>query len=246
MMLRLDHSSAVPLHAQVEVVLRRLILDPEYQDGKTLPAEEEMAARFGISRNTIRAGINRLVYEGLLVRKRGYGTVVAKPVVRSSRMEEWGSFTREMELLGHQVSIFYLSAKRVSAPNKVANILALREGTSVLKLERVKGFQGERVVSFVSYLHPRTKLHEEDDFHRPLYELIEERSGVIPEHSHESITAVAADCTQGAALDVELGAPLLRRERRVTDSGDRPVEYAVNHYRSDRFVYHLNIKRVVS
>lgn len=246
MNLRLDHDSAVPLHAQVEDVLRELIRDPDYQEGKLLPPEEEMAARFGISRNTLRAGINRMVFEGLLVRRRGYGTVVAQPRVRASRMEAWGSFTREMEARGHQVETFRLNARVIRAPDAAARALGVKAGSPVVRLERIKGFQGERVVRFLSLLHPRTKLNVKDDFSRPLYELIEERSGLIPEHSHESMSAVAADATLARALDVAPGAPLLRRERRVTDPGDRPIEYAVNHYRSDRFLYTLSITRSTS
>ena len=37
--LEIDHSSPVPLHKQVEILLRELIKSPDYQSGKLLPKE---------------------------------------------------------------------------------------------------------------------------------------------------------------------------------------------------------------
>ena len=73
----IDHNSVLPLHHQVEDMLRRLIQDPEYKDGKLLPNEVDIAKKLGISRNTVRQATNKLVYERLLVRKKGVGTKVA-------------------------------------------------------------------------------------------------------------------------------------------------------------------------
>jgi len=73
----LEHGSAIPLHVQVEKMLRDLIRKPEYQNGALLPDEVTLAMKLGISRGTIRAGIGKLVFEGLLQRKAGVGTRVA-------------------------------------------------------------------------------------------------------------------------------------------------------------------------
>ena len=70
----IDHSSVLPLHYQVEDLLRKLIEQPEYQNGKLLPNEVDIAKKLGISRNTVRQATNKLVYEKLLIRKKGVGT----------------------------------------------------------------------------------------------------------------------------------------------------------------------------
>ena len=85
----------LPLHVQAENILRKLIEEPEYKNGKVLPDEVTLSQQLGISRNTLRQAINKLVYEGLLVRKRRVGTkVVRKGLV--SRMKNWRSFSQEM------------------------------------------------------------------------------------------------------------------------------------------------------
>ena len=67
--LRLDPQSRLPLHAQAEELLRELIQRQEYCDGGLLPDEVSLSRRLGISRNTLRAAIGRLVAEGRLERK---------------------------------------------------------------------------------------------------------------------------------------------------------------------------------
>ena len=105
MNLQLDHNSGVPLHQQAEMLLRELIKKPEYQQGKLLPSEVELAQKLNISRNTLRQAINRLTFEGLLVRKKSVGTSVAPaPVMSNAR--NWMSFSQEMKLLGIDVCNF--------------------------------------------------------------------------------------------------------------------------------------------
>ena len=53
----------MPLHAQVERLLRDLIREPAYREGRLLPDEVTLARRLGVSRNTVRAGIARLAFD---------------------------------------------------------------------------------------------------------------------------------------------------------------------------------------
>lgn len=71
---KLDQNSPVPLHAQIEEYLRTLITKKEYKsEGKFLPKEMTMSKKLGVSRNTIRQAINKLVHEGLIERKKRSG-----------------------------------------------------------------------------------------------------------------------------------------------------------------------------
>jgi len=73
MKLRLDPNSTQPLHQQAEELLRTMIQQEEYKKGKLMPNEVELSKELNISRNTLRQAINRLVFEGLLIRKKDYG-----------------------------------------------------------------------------------------------------------------------------------------------------------------------------
>ncbi len=238
----LNPRDPLPLHAQAEQALRGLIREPVYQQGQLLPDEVGLARRMGVSRSTLRAALDRLVREGLLERRRGVGTRV-RPAGTSSNLTAWTSFTREMRALGVEVQTFHCTAVWVRATGEVARALGVDPGTRVLRLDRVRGYHGEPVVYFRSWLHPRLPLQPGDDFQQPLYELIAQRSGVTPVHSEEHLRAVPAKAPIGTWLHVKPGTPLLLRQRRVCDAGGRPLEYALNHYRGDRFTLHLDLHR---
>ena len=238
---RLDHRSALPLHAQAERLLRELIRRPDYRDGGLLPDEVSLSRTLGISRNTLRAALGRLAAEGRLERKAGVGTRVVEPRIHSS-VGAWHSFTREMAAKGIQVETYAVKTTWVSAPTEVARALQVPLGRRVLCLDRVRGWDGQPEVHFRSYLHPRLELTPDSNFQSPLYELIQARCSVIADQSREEFIAVAADQRLARLLEVAAGTPLLRRERTVLDRGRKPVEFAVVHYRCDRFRLTLTLR----
>src|SRR5882762_2484274 len=113
-MLQLDHQSPMPLRAQVEQLLRDLIRLPEYQKGGLLPDEMALAAQLGVSRGTVRSGIGKLVFEGVLERKAGVGTRVSSRHLESG-ISAWRSFTREMASKGISVENFRLDYRLAKA-----------------------------------------------------------------------------------------------------------------------------------
>lgn len=240
--LRLDPKSPLPLHAQAEESLRRLIQQPEFKRGGLLPDEVSLSNSLGVSRNTLRMAIARLVSEGRLERKAGVGTRVTEPRVQSG-IGAWHSFTREMEAKGIKVETYSTSVRFVPATAAVARALKIPEKKNVLCMDRVRGWDGTPEADFLSYFHPRLGLTKEEDFSQPLYELMRERSGVVADQSLEEFIAVSADKRLARLMKVRMGTPLLRRERTVLDAGQRPVEYAIVHYRCDRFRLTLNLRQ---
>lgn len=103
----LNHSSSIPLHVQIEEQLREAIKSEEYQKGIKLPNEVDLSKQLGISRSTLRQSINKLVYEGLLVRKKGVGTFANRTSI-SSKAQNWLSFSQEMKALGIETKNYEL------------------------------------------------------------------------------------------------------------------------------------------
>jgi GntR family transcriptional regulator len=242
MKLRIDHQNKIPLHLQVEELMRKLIDAPEFKNGAFLPKEVELANRLGVSRNTIRQATNKLEYEGLLVRKKGVGTKAAPKKTLSTGLDHWYSFTREMQERGIQVENLTLKADYVKADEKVSRFFNIRLHKTVVRLIKLKGSEGQPIVYFESYFHPRIGLTVEDDFSRPLYSLLEEKFGVLVIRSSENISASLAG-DNASLLKVPKESPILIRERFVYDPGDRPIEYNIGYYRADKFTYSIDIKK---
>lgn len=223
-------------------MLRELIEKPEYQNGKLLPNEINLAKKLGISRSTVRQATNKLVYERLLVRKKGVGTKVAKNNI-TTKLNKWTSFTHEMDEKGMVFKNYSIKVTMVQPDKEIQQLFNIRDGVKVLRMERLKGPDSGPVVYFISYFHPRTELTADDDFSKPLYETLERDHHIVATVSKEGISAILADTKLSKLLQIKVGDPILFRKRVVCDAGDRPIEYNLGYYRADRFTYTIDIER---
>lgn len=242
MNISIDHKSHIPLHIQAELLLRELIKDPVYQAGKLLPNEVDLAKKLAISRTTLRQALNKLVYEELLVRKKGYGTKVA-PSKISSKSMNWLSFSQEMKARGIPVKNYELHVSWVYPDEQIANLFDIKTDKKILKLERLRGGAEGAFVYFISYFHPRIGLTGEEDFKQPLYEMLETEHSVIANLSKEEISAITANKFIAGKLEVETGSPILFRKRFVYDQGDRAMEYNLGYYNAESFIYTVESRR---
>ena len=240
----IDHKSSIPLHAQVENLLRELIGSDEYKKGKFLPNEVSFAKQLGISRNTVRQATHKLVYEGLLIRKKGIGTKVADQSV-DTRINNWLSFTQEMKSKGIEIKNFEIDTEWVEASEEIAEFFRIQPGKKILKMSRLRGRIDYPFVYFISYFHPMVGLTGNEDFSKPLYEILEKEHSVVAKLSKEEISARAADKFLAHKLNINTGDAILKRKRFVFDPGSRPIEYNIGYYRADSFVYTIESERDV-
>lgn len=240
----LDHDSKVPLNKQAEDALRSLIQHPDFSKGELFPKETDLAQRWGISRNTLRQAINNLVKEGLLERKKRLGTRVTKQKI-STNLNNWMSFTHEMESMGLSFKNLMLKVEKKPANEEVANGLQVEEKTELICLKRIRSTDESPMVYFESYFHPRLGISDEETFEKPLYDLLDEKYNIIPVYSQEEIKAIAASKKIADLLKIKEGEPVLERKRLVLDAGRRPIEYNNCYYRSDWFTYSIEIKRSI-
>jgi len=238
----IDHKSPIPLHIQTENLLREIIIEPEYQNGKLLPNEVELAKMLAISRTTLRQAINKLVFEGLLIRKKRTGTRVAQNTV-SSKSNNWLSFSQEMKLRGIAIKNFELHITWEYPDQSLANFFEIKPDRKILKMEKVRGKPEEPFVYFISYFHPRIGLTGDEDFKRPLYEMLENDYSTVATLSKEEISARAAEPLIADKLRISDGSPVLLRKRFVFDQGERPIEYNLGYYKAESFVYTVESRR---
>jgi GntR family transcriptional regulator len=240
--LKLNPTSLKPLHQQAEELLREMILLPEYMNGKLLPSEVELSREMNISRNTLRQAINKLVFEGLLIRKKWYGTTVAPKNVMSNA-RNWMSFSQEMSSLGITVKNFELHVSHRVPDEGVAAFFETESDRRLLCIERLRGGVEMPFVYFISWFSPRTGMTGEENLSKPLYEIMEKEYGVVVKTSREKVSAEGASEYVAEKLGIEPGAPILVRKRQVYDVDNRPVEYNIGYYRADSFTYAIEFTR---
>lgn len=240
--LQLNHESSVPLHKQAEDMLRKLITMEEYQSGKLLPNEVDLARQLNISRNTLRQAINKLVMEGYLVRKKGFGTQVVHKSITGG-VKNWLSFSQEMKQLGIQVRNFEL-ALSYRTPDKIAaRFFQIKDKQKCFVMERVRGNISYPFVYFISYFNPTIPFTGNEDFTQPLYSILESRFGITVKTSKEEISAGLAGKFLSRKLDIGPKEPVLIRKRFVYDINGVPIEYNLGYYRADSFTYTIEATR---
>ena len=234
-----DPSSPVPLHAQVQTIVRRMLDQPPYRDGAVLPDEITLAEQLKVGRGTVRQAIGALVNEGLVERRRGAGSRrVPKPI--TGDLAAFRSFSREMAHAGVAVRLIAASLERRAAPALVAERLGIAVGESIPYLIRVRGDDHGPIALFTSWFAPSVDLRSGDDLASPLYQLIGTRGGPQPASSEEELLAVRPSAEVARRLSGDIDLPVLERRRRVLAADGSCFEYAVVHYRSDRF--HLRLQ----
>ncbi len=240
--IKVDQGNSLPLYVQIEEQLRSLIQKTEYQEGKKLPGEMELAQKLGVARSTIRQAINALVVDGLVTRRKSAGTFVCRKPI-ASKARNWRSFSQEMSQLGVKVRNYELHVSWCRANAELAAFFGVGIGSKLLKLERVRGSEQRAFVHFISYFNPSIGLTPEEDFTKALYELLETKFGRIAKTSIEELSAICADEQLAQRLEIQMGNPILQRKRLVYDSENQPLEWNIGFYRADSFVYTVESHR---
>lgn len=242
--MKLDHNSDKPLHIQAEEILRGFIESEEYKNGKLLPNEVDLSKQLHISRNTLRQAINKLVFEGLLVRKKGFGTKVVKKGIVGG-VKNWLSFSQEMKMLGIEIRNFELHVSLKRPTEEISTFFHLDDISDArcVVMERVRGRKEYPFVYFISYFNPAIPLTGEEDYTRPLYEMLENQCHIVVKTSKEEISARLAGEFIAEKLEIEPSDPILIRKRFVYDVNNVPIEYNIGYYRADSFTYTIEAER---
>lgn len=239
-------SSVEPLKARrIYLLLRDRIVAGDLPPGRRLPGEPALAAEHAVSRVTVRRALDLLEKEGLVQRKAGSGTFVhdsrsVRPIVA-----DLSNVLSHLIDMGRSTDVKLLSFGYVAPPEAIAESLGLKPGERVQRSVRVRLIDGEPFSYLTTHVPEWLGLtySEAELAARPLLELIE-RSGVKTERATQAINATLAGPEPAAALDLEIGSPLLTLTRIVHDPAGRGVEHLHALYRPDRYSFHMDLVRI--
>jgi GntR family transcriptional regulator len=237
-----DPHSPVPLHAQLEQALLKGIRDGELQSGSRLPSEDELTARFAVSRTTVRTAIQSLMGRGVVEIRRGKGTFVTEPVI-TQELTELTGFVEDMQALGKVPSARVLDRRLVAASETVARQLAVQRGAMVARIQRVRLADGTALSFDETYLPQElgAKVMTDDLENQPIFALLEQKYSTPLLEAEYRLAAVASHGTVARALGIDAGSPIFLIERTTFSDRRRPVDYERLYYRGDhiRFVTRL-------
>ncbi|WP_193045988.1 GntR family transcriptional regulator [Mycolicibacterium baixiangningiae] len=203
--------------------------------GDPVPAERELAVRFGVARETVRQALHELLVEGRIER-RGRGTVVSTPkLVQPLSLK---SYTEGAERMGRTPGRIPVSWVDIRADTETAAALGVQRGAKVMALERVLLADGDRIGLESTYLTVRRFgwLRESFDPATSLYTAIR-ASGVEFGAALERIETALPSPREAALLGTTTAMPVLLLNRRTVDTDDHPIELVRALYRGDRVAF---------
>ncbi len=239
-----DIHDGAPLYARVEAALAQEIAQGQLESGSQLPPEDQLIARFAVSRTTVRKAIENLVARGLVEIRRGKGTFVTQPKITQALTELTG-FAEDMVVLGRKPSSRLLDKRIVQADETVAEHLGLMPGTRVYRIERVRLADGIPMSFDETYLplDIGEKVVSNDLDVEPIFDLLEKKYALPLIEARYQLEAVIADTRVAAALQIEEGAPIFLIERTSYTSDQKPVDYEKLYYRGDSIRFATNLSR---
>lgn len=237
--IRLDRGSPVPLYFQLASAITEAITTGRLPAGTRLDGEVQLAERIGVSRPTMRKAMERLVSQGLLVRRRGIGTQVVEPKVRRSL--ELSSLFDDLRSAGGSPRTEVIANDEVAAEPEIAAALGLSVGAPVLHLVRLRASADQPIAKMENYLPAGLVRPTTDELRtRGLYDLLRE-AGITPYAATQVIGARNARPDEARLLDQRRGAALLAMERTAYDDAGRAIEFGRHLYAADRYSIHVDL-----
>ena len=229
----LDHSSPVPLYYQAARAIEEAIEDGRLPRGSKLESELDLAEQLGISRPTMRAALKQLVDKGLIMRRRGIGTIVAPQPVR--RAVALTSLYDDLKAAGREPQTSVLALEEVPCPPDVAEHLGLESNASVLRFERLR-VAGSDPIALMCNVVPvgLLEIEKEDLEQTGLYELFRE-NGITPHVATQRVGARKAGAREAELFEIEPGDPVLTMARIAYDTNGRPIEYGSHCYPAESY-----------
>jgi GntR family transcriptional regulator len=203
--------------------------------GDALPSERRLATDLAVSRPTLRAVIDELVREGLLLRRHGSGTYVAEPKIALPLTMT--SFSEDMSRRGMRPSSRVVAFELTSAGAKLGQRLHLSPVEEVWVITRLRLADDETMA--IEWLHaPRRllpDLRREDLAQRSFYELLRERRGIVIASGVQTIEPTVISHEEADLLGVPVHSPAFLFERTTEGAGGEVVEFVRSVYRGDRY-----------
>ncbi len=224
------------VHAQIEDWLAGEIAAGALVSGDRLPAEQDLAAWFGVSRMTLRHALGELARRGLVTKavgRRG-GTFVAAAKLEQD-LTTLAGFSEQLRRGGMVAGARVLGAAQRPAGPAAAAALRLAQGDPVFSVRRLRLADGKPIaVEHSQFPAARFPGLLDRPLGGSLYELMELQYGHRPHRARESLEPVMAGRREAEELSVPPGAPLLLVERIAYGRSGLPLEFARDLFRGDR------------
>jgi GntR family histidine utilization transcriptional repressor len=207
-----------PLYRQLKNHILAQVSSGEWSPGTRVPSENELVARYGVSRMTANRALRELMHDGYVNRIRGIGSFV-REAPRQSSLLELRNIADEITALGHEHRCEIIELTRLRADHDLAARFELAKGRILYRATLVHLDNGLPVQLERRYVNPAiAPLFLRQDFTRitPTAYLL----SVAPvDELEHCVRAILPDAEARKLLRLEPDEPCLELTRMSWSSG---------------------------
>lgn len=235
---------AEPKYHRVANALRREIQDGTLAPGDRVQAETELSERFHVSLPTIRQAMGVLRAEGLVESRQGIGTFVKEQRRRQRRSRDrYGRARKDQKLLNSDLRHEITFAGRSPAPNHIAELMTIPQGSEVVMRQRVlfdkKTGRPEEIGA--SYLPATfaasTFLEEPTVVPKALFLCVEDLSGKQYAHARDQWIVRPASLQESETLEIPANSPVLNVVHVASAADGQVLEVSESTWPADRIMF---------
>jgi GntR family transcriptional regulator len=227
----------VPRYYQIVHQLQKFIQENSFGPGEKLPSEKDLQLTFSVSRITARRALEEMERSGLVVKRRGKGTYVAKELEQPKFPKFTGSID-DLFMIGRGGVVKEAAKDEVVATSRIKEVLRLTEQpSSVIRIQRVLLLH-DRPYAYHRNFYPTSignAIKREDLFKYPLLEILEKKLHIPVLKVDQVIEATLADTETADRLGISFGSPLFYVERTQYGQKGIPVGFTQAYYRGDGY-----------
>ena len=237
----LQGDAGLPRYRRLRDTIAGQLARGELRPGDALPAEQELARRYGLAPGTVRRAMDELSDEGLVERRHGSGTFVRRPnfdhmMVRFflHRDASGDVFEPESRILARRV---------VAVRGALSTRLGMASGERAIHMVRLRSWNAApRLIEDIYLPLPRFRpfLEAPEDTIEPLlYRAYERLCGVLVFAIDEMIAIDDASAEDRAALLLPEGALVVEIERQARDAAGQVIEWRRSRGEARQFRYRI-------
>ncbi|PKR48015.1 GntR family transcriptional regulator [Thalassospira marina] len=236
-----------PKYRIVEDYLRARISSGEFPVDSLLPTEENLCARFGVSRATVRTALSNIQADGLIVRSAAIGSRVVNAVRNQSFQAGWSS-VEDLLQYTKSIRLNIISIREIMVDADMADEVGFPVGRSLVRVEGIRWNQEEteepicHVEVYFDALYNGV-VDKIPDARRPIADLVEEQYQVRIEAIRQEVSARLLSPETAEMLQAKENGPSLLIKRWYFDHANNIFQMSRSEYPAERFRYVLDFGR---
>lgn len=222
-------------YQEVKAYLLEQIQSGAYKQDEPIPPERELAASLGVNRMTLRRAVEELMYEGLLIRKKGSGTFLTKTKISKEEL-----ITADSE---QDISVKVISCRLCTDGNYGFKVLRLNpnkeDGAAFWRLRRIRLIKMVPYAYEDIYLNPAVFGEVDVSFYQlSLHQIVKEKSGREQIRLSETVEALLCLHNTAVLLNVKTDSPILQIKSTFESEGT-VILFCRSYHPGDTFCYRV-------